>query len=68
MEEDKAAEAAEAAATEAAQAAQAAHEEEEGDWHLAILRGIDGATALPNFDSSDEETDEEDVAESQGLF
>jgi hypothetical protein len=63
--EDEAEEAAEAAATAAAEAAQAAHEAEEGDWHLAILRGIDEAKALPIFQRgfspdglSNEETDE----------
>jgi hypothetical protein len=80
LEEDEAAEAAEAAATEAAEAAQAAHEEEEGEGYLAIFRGIDVVIARPHFEEvfhptylSDEETyqtedDEEEVAESQGLF
>jgi hypothetical protein len=73
--EDKAAEAAEAAATAAAEAAQAAHEEEEGNWHLAVLRGLDEAAAHPVFDSgfrptylSDEDEDETGESKQEDSF
>jgi type IV secretory pathway VirB9-like protein len=68
--EDEAAEAAEAAATAAAEAAQAEQEKEEGNWHLAVLRGLDEATALPMFDGGFHPTyssgeDEDETGESK---